>query len=122
MYEAMATFCTGDQSEDTCDNVYVVLTALFYMIWFFYGGFLFLTMFLAIILEAFSVEEFMEKAETEDEIKYLDKDETIKAIAEFQNVPEWHVHKGLVKLAFLRLSDGRYEYAKIVKSNMYVER
>ena len=122
MYEAMATFCTGDQSEDTCDNVYVVLTALFYMIWFFYGGFLFLTMFLAIILEAFSVEEFMEKAETEDEIKYLDKDETIKAIAEFQNVPEWHVHKGLVKLAFVRLSDGRYEYAKIVKSNIYVER
>ena len=102
MYEAMNTFCPGG----TCEYLFVLFTALFYMIWFFYGNFLFLTMFLAIILDAFSVDEFMEQAKAEDEIKFLTREETIQKIAEFQNIPAWNVHPGLVKFAFLRLSDG----------------
>ena len=104
MYEAMATFCPD--GECGSDYPFVVFTALFYMAWFFYGSFLFLTMFLAIILDAFSVEEFMESAKADDDIKYLTREETIQKIAEFQNLPPWNVHPGLVKFAFLRLSDG----------------
>jgi len=75
MYEAMAIFCVGGGLLDVCDNFYVTMAALFYMAWFFYGQFLFITMFLAIILEAFAVEEFMTAAQAEDDEKLLDEDE-----------------------------------------------
>lgn len=105
-YEAMNTFCSGDKVDDFCDNFYVTVTAVFYMLWYFYGQFLFITMFLAIVLEAFSVEEFMTKAKIKEEDVFLDKDEAVQEIAQFQCIPDWHVHPGLIKLAFLKLSDG----------------
>ena len=105
-YDAMFTFCSGDKVQDSCDNFYVTITAFFYMVWYFYGQFLFITMFLAIILEAFSVEEFMTKAEIAEEDVFLDRENAIQEIAEFQRIPDWHVHPGLIKLAFLKLGDG----------------
>jgi len=106
MYETMSIFCTGDLPTDTCDNFYVVVTALFYMGWFFYGQFLFITMFLAIILEAFTVEEFMTQAVAEDDEVFLTQPESITRIAEFQMVPEWNVSSGLVKVAWAKLGTG----------------
>ena len=105
MYEAMATFCTTQSdSRNVCDNFYLTLTALFYMLWFFYGQFLFVTMFLAIILEAFAIEEFMDAPENEADEIFLNKDEAIEVIAKFQMVPAWHVSPGLLKIAFAKLS------------------
>ena len=75
MYQAMAVFCDGEGVTDVCDNFYVTLAALYYMFCFFYGQFLFITMFLAIILEAFAVEEFMTAGISEDDEKLLDEEE-----------------------------------------------
>ena len=109
MYEAMSKQCTGVEVDDKCDNFRVVMTALYYMIWYFYGQFLFVTMFLAIILEAFAVEEFMSKVEAEDEEQYLEKEAAIDAVADFQKMPSYLVSPGLIKLAYFKLADGGAE-------------
>ena len=57
----MSTFCTGSALTDTCKATGVSVSAVYFTAYFFYGQFLFVTMFLAIILEAFAVEEFMEQ-------------------------------------------------------------
>ena len=106
MYEGMSTFCAHGENDD-CDYVYTILTALFYMIWFFYGQFLFITMFLAIILEAFAVSEFMDAAEVGEEETFLTRNEAIEEIAKFQMVPPWYVKPGLVKIAFEKLSTAK---------------
>jgi hypothetical protein len=106
MYEAMAVFCTGEGIDATCDDYFGVMIASFiYVFWFFYAQFLFLTMFLAIILEAFAVEEFMEAAEKEEDDFQLNRKETLSAIAEFQMIPEFLVHPALVRLAFQSIGD-----------------
>ena len=106
MYGAMSTFCTGTGSTDTCDNVYLVFAALFYTSWFFYGQFLFITMFLAIILEAFAIEEFMDAVETAEEDRDLNLEEARARVAAFQDLPLWAVSPGLLKLAFLKCGKG----------------
>jgi len=109
MYEAMYTFCRSVESggDGTCHDFYVVFTALFYILWFFYGQFLFLTMFLAIILEAFAVDEFMEATEVEEIDLQVNQEEAKEHVAKFQQIPIWKVHPGLIKLAWIKLSNGQ---------------
>jgi hypothetical protein len=104
MYEGMSQFCR----EDVCDNFYITVTAFFYMSWYFYGQFLFITMFLAIILDSFAVEEFMTATEVGEEGDDVTKEEAIERIANFQKLPPWAVSQGLVKLAFIKMGHGDY--------------
>ena len=122
MWEGMATFCDGDQVGDYCDYPKVTLVAFFYILWFCYGQYLFINMFLAIILEAFSVDEFMTVEEKEEE-RPLNREEARKKVAEFQQLPEWAVHKSLIKLAFLKLAEGnlRVDPVKIITFTRMVQ-
>jgi hypothetical protein len=114
MYEAMYTFCKSVESggDGSCDDFYVLVAALFYILWFFYGQFLFLTMFLAIILEAFAVDEFMEATEVEEVDLQVDKEQAKEHVAKFQQIPVWIVHPGLIKLAWIKLSNGEKKIPK----------
>ena len=103
MYQAMSTFCKGTALDSECDGVYVALSAVYWITYWFYGQFLFITMFLAIILEAFAVEEFMQTAVREDDDKQLTREEVQELIAKFQQLPVTHVSPKLISLAFKKL-------------------
>ena len=74
MYKAMSIFCTGGSLTDECDSLFTGLASSFFVVYWFYGQFIFITMFLTIILEAFAVEEFMEQQLREDDDKLLTRD------------------------------------------------
>ena len=123
MYEAMATFCappptarevmladaglgpTAPSSE--CDMVYLAMAALYYILYFLYGNYVFVTMFLAVILESFAVSEFMTTHVEADEEIFLTKEESVLAVAEFHKLPEELVDKRLLHRAWVKLSEDK---------------
>jgi hypothetical protein len=104
MYHGMSIFCTGTSLNAKCDPVYKGISAAYFTSYWFYGQFLFVTMFLAIILEAFAVEEFMEQELRDDDDKQLTRDEVFEMIADFQGLPVNHVSNRLVQVAWQQLS------------------
>ena len=105
MYEGMSVFCPSS-SPETCDKGYSSMAAFYYIIYFFYGQFIFITMFLAVILESFAVQEFMDIGSVEEEVLKLAKEECSAAVAEFHMLPEELVSKRLLHRAWVLLSEG----------------
>lgn len=105
MYQAMSTFCKGGVLGQDCDVTLVAASALYFTIYFFYGQFIFITMFLAIVLDAFAVEEFMEQAVREDDDKMLDKEESKQMVADFQKLPVSQVADRLMEIAWQKLGE-----------------
>ena len=106
MYDSMLKSCTVVEGMDMdCSNPRVVLAALYFIIYFFYGQYIFITMFLAIVLDAFAVEEFMEQAKREDDDKMLSREDAQKVVADFQRLPVSHVSENLMNIAWQKLCD-----------------
>ena len=86
MYEAMQVFCPTEECS-TKDKAFIAMAAMYYTFYFFYGHFIFITMFLAIVLEAFSVQEFMTTYANETKEAMLTKDMLADEVANFHIVP-----------------------------------
>jgi len=86
MYEAMNVFCPlGECSSE--DKLFVAMAAMYYIAYFFYGHFIFITMFLAVVLEAFSVQDFMTAYSGETVDHQLTKDMLVDEVASFHMLP-----------------------------------
>eukprot|EP00802_Teleaulax_amphioxeia_P000493 Tamp_00493.p1 GENE.Tamp_00493~~Tamp_00493.p1 ORF type:complete len:2407 (+),score=357.69 Tamp_00493:375-7223(+) len=106
MYEGMFLFCKPG-TED-CDPIYASVAALYYIAYFFYGQYMFITMFLAVILESFSVHEFMSTESAEEGEHMLTKDDCPRVVAEYHMLPVELVDKMQLHRAWMILSDGSH--------------
>ena len=105
MYNAMSKSCPEEGKDTDCSYWRVVLAALYFIVYFCYGQYIFITMFLAIVLDAFAVEEFMEQAKREDDDKMLNKEDALQAVADFQRLPVSHVSEKLMNIAWQKLCE-----------------
>jgi hypothetical protein len=105
MYEGMSMFCAVPGAED-CDQLYSAVAAIFYITYLFYGQYVFITMFLAVILESFTVTEFMSTGPAEQGEPMLTKDDCPRVVAEYHMLPVEMVNKAQLHRAWTLLSDG----------------
>ncbi len=70
-----------------CDVALAFLKAAYFIVWLWLGQYVFVSMFLGLILEKFSVDEFMDikkKGELDD---FITEEQAMKLVAAFQRLP-----------------------------------
>ena len=112
MFDRMERYCTplpgdcttGKQCLD-CDYGHASVAAMYYIVIFWMGQYVFVPLFLGVILENFAVTEFI-NLEDRSEMR-LDKDQALVTVAEFQMLPPEAVNKSLIGQAFHRMVDSQ---------------
>lgn len=111
LYDGMKASCWDLPEYDTscltnggyctdCEAPMTVAYAVYYVLFFWIGQYVFITMFLALILEKFSVHEFMTIGHQNIQDIHLTRPEAMEAVAEYQKVPAELVSERLVNAAF----------------------
>lgn len=101
VYQGQAMFCETGKAT---------FIAVYYVSFLFIGQYIFVTIFLALILESFAVDDFMtiERPIQYDEFELLPWDDALELVAEWQKLPVKSVSQEVMVEAFQHLRAAKY--------------
>lgn len=113
MYDGMSLGCQEEEVKYKwfvsyafgCDPGKVFAYASFYIVFYFVGQYVFITLFLAIILQKFQVDNFMTLGGDHEEPILLTREAAYKVVAKYQRLPSEAVNHELVEKAFEEYAD-----------------